>query len=59
MRYTHIYSLATPTVEIVKIATKNGEYFVNWRIVQNGGGKLRKLSLEYGLVSGVHSDWLF
>jgi len=44
------YNLATPSVEIEKIATKNGEYFVNWKIVQNGGGKLRKLSLEYGLV---------
>ena len=43
-----------PTVEIQKIDTRNGEYFVVWNIVQNGGGKLRKLELEYGVVSSYN-----
>ena len=45
-----------PTVQIDNVSAKNGEYFVNWKIVQNGGGKLRKLSLEYGLVSKTLKD---
>ena len=47
----YLPTLAMPTVEIQKIDTRNGEYFVVWNIVQNGGGKLRKLELEYGVVS--------
>ena len=41
---------AAPTLNINEITTKNGQYYVVWDLVQNGGGKLRKLSLEYGKV---------
>ena len=50
--YLHFLTLllVAPTIKINEITTRNGEYYVVWDLVKNGGGKLKKISLEYGQV---------